>query len=113
LAALKFYDFSKARKIGFISHFFIRFGVAGLTIFFIESVVSAMFFSALRLFIPSLALDIPGALAFGLILALFWGVILILWEKVGYKYGIEYFYTRILKKYGGSVKEAKLLEKKR
>jgi hypothetical protein len=113
LAALKFYDFSKARKIGFISNFFIRFGVAGLTIFFIESVVSAMVFSALRLFIPSLALDIPGALAFGLILALFWGVILILWEKVGYKYGIEYFYTRILKKYGGSVKEAKLLEKKR
>jgi hypothetical protein len=113
LAALKFYDFSKARKIGFISHFFIRFGVAGLTIFFIESVVSAMVFSALRLFIPSLALDIPGALAFGLILALFWGVILILWEKVGYKYGIEYFYTRILKKYGGSVKEDKLLEKKR
>jgi hypothetical protein len=113
LAALKFYDFSKARKIGFISHFFIRFGVAGLTIFFIESVVSAMVFSALRLFTPSLALDIPSALAFGLILALFWGVILILWEKVGYKYGIEYFYTRILKKYGGSVKEAKLLEKKR
>jgi hypothetical protein len=113
LAALKFYDFSKPRKLGCISRFFIRFGIAGLTIFFIESVISAMAFSALRLFIPSLALDIPGALAFGLILALFWGVVLMLWEKVGYKYGIEYFYTRTLKKYGGSVKEDKLLEKKR
>jgi hypothetical protein len=113
LATLKYYDFRKPRKPGFVSRFFIRFGVAGLTIFFIESVVSAMAFSALRLFIPSLALDIPGALAFGLILALFWGVVLMLWEKVGYKYGIEYFYTRTLKKYGGSVKEDKLLEKKR
>lgn len=113
LAVLKFYDFGKPRVPGFISRFFIRFGVAGLTIFFIESVVSAAIASTLRIFIPSLAFDIPGSLTFGLILALLWGVVLIIWEKFGYKYGIEYFYTRVLKKYGGSAKADKLKENQR
>ncbi|PKM66211.1 MAG: hypothetical protein CVU94_07700 [Firmicutes bacterium HGW-Firmicutes-19] len=113
LAALKFYDFGKPRVPGFISRFFIRFGVAGLTIFFIESVFSAAIASTLRIFIPSLAFDIPGSLTFGLILALLWGIVLMIWEKSGYKFGIEYFYTRILKKYGGSAKEDKLVENKR
>jgi hypothetical protein len=27
-----------------------------------------------------------------------------LWEKNGYKYGIEYFYTLVLRNTGGSVK---------
>jgi hypothetical protein len=49
LAALKFYDFGKPRNPGIISRFFKRFGIAGLSIFFIESVVSAMIVSALRL----------------------------------------------------------------
>jgi hypothetical protein len=113
LAVLKFYDFGKSRTPGFISRFFMRFGIAGLSIFFIESVVSALIVSALRLFIPSLSFDIPSALAFGLTLALLWGVVLMLWEKNGYKYGIEYFYTRVLRKTGGSVKAEKLTEKQR
>jgi hypothetical protein len=113
LAALKFYDFGKSRTPGFISRFFMRFGIAGLSIFFIESVVSALIVSVLRLFIPSLSFDIPSALAFGLTLALLWGVVLMLWEKNGYKYGIEYFYTRALRKFGGSEKAEKLAEKQR
>lgn len=113
LAVLKFYDFGKPRKPGFISRFFIRFGVAGLTIFFIESMVSAAIASILRMFIPSLTFDIPSALLFGLILALLWGIILTQWEKVGYKYGIEYFYTRILNRFGGSAKAEKLSEHQR
>jgi hypothetical protein len=113
LAVLKFYDFGKPRLPGLISRFFIRFGIAGLTIFFIESVVSAAIASTLRIFVPSLAFDIPGSLTFGLILAVAWGFVLIVWEKTGYKYGIEYFYTRILKKYGGSAKADKLAQKQR
>ncbi|PKM86356.1 MAG: hypothetical protein CVU85_08185 [Firmicutes bacterium HGW-Firmicutes-10] len=113
LAVLKFYDFGKPRFPGFISRFFIRFGVAGLTIFFIESVVSAAIASTMRIFIPSLAFDIPGSLTFGLILALLWGVALIVWEKSGYKFGIEYFYTRVLKKVGDSAKADKLTENQR
>jgi len=113
LAALKFYDFGKPRNPGIISRFFKRFGIAGLSVFFIESVVSAMIVSALRLVVPSLSFDIPGALVLGLVLALCWGVVLILWEKTGYKYGIEYFYGRVLRNTGGSVKADKLAEKHR
>jgi hypothetical protein len=113
LAVLKFYDFGKSRKPGFVSRFFIRFGVAGLTIFFIESMASAAIASILRMFIPSLAFDIPSALLFGLILACSWGIFLMKWQKVGYKYGIEYFYTRILSKFGGSAKAEKLAEHQR
>lgn len=111
LAALKVYDFGKHRKLNLVSQFFRRFGVAGLSIFFIESTVSAAVYSLLRLINPNLSFGIAHALLFGFTLALLWGGVLILWEKVGYKYGIEYFYTRFLKTTGGSEKENKLLEK--
>jgi hypothetical protein len=113
LAALKFYDFGKPRSPGLISRFFMRFGVAGLSVFFIESTISAAIFSIIRIFIPSLAFDIPSALLFGLILALGWGLLLVVWERFGYKYGIEYFYTQILGKFGSSAKTDKLTEKQR
>ena len=111
LAALRIYDFGKQRQPNLISNFFRRFGVAGLSVFFIESVISAAVYALLRLINPNLSLDIPQALLFGLTLAILWGVVLIMWEKVGYKYGIEYFYTRILRSTGGSEKENKLLRK--
>jgi len=111
LVALKVYDFKKQHKLNMLSQFFRRFGVAGLSIFFIESVVSASVYSLLRLIYPNISFDIPQALLFGFILAMLWGGVLILWEKVGYKYGIEYFYTKFLKPTGGSEKENKLLEK--
>lgn len=112
LAALKFYDFGKPRTLGILSRFFARFGIAGLSVFFIESVVSAAIVSGLRMFIPDLAFDIPSALLFGLTLALGWGLMLKIWEKSGYKYGVEYFYTKILKSTGGSLKAEKLEGKK-
>jgi hypothetical protein len=111
LVALKVYDFGKQRQLSLLSRFFRRFGVAGLSIFFIESVVSAAVYALFRLMNPNLNLDIPQALLFGLTLAFLWGGVLIMWEKVGYKYGIEYFYTRFLRASGGSEKENKLLEK--
>jgi hypothetical protein len=113
LAALSFYDFGKPRNPGILSRFFMRFGVAGLSVFFIESIISAAIVSALRVFIPSLTFDIPSALLFGLILAIGWGCVLVLWERIGYKYGIEYMYTRILGKFGNSAKADKLTEKSR
>ncbi len=111
LLVLKVYDYGKHKELNPISSFFKRFGVAGLSIFFIESVVSAAVYSLLRMINPNISLDIPGALLFGLTLALIWGVFLMVWEKSGYKYGIEYFYTRFLRPSGGSEKEDKLLEK--
>jgi hypothetical protein len=111
LCVLKVYDYGKHKEFNLVSSFFKRFGVAGLSIFFIESVVSAAVYSLLRMIYPNISLDIPGALLFGLTLALIWGIFLMVWEKSGYKYGIEYFYTRFLQPSGGSEKEDKLLEK--
>lgn len=110
LLFLKVYDTHPLKPLNGVSTFLKRFGVAGLSIFFIESVISTLIFSLLKLFIPSLSLSIPEALLFGLVLALLWGGILMLWERHGYKYGIEYYYTRFLKPTGGSNKEDKLLE---
>jgi len=110
LLFLKVYDTNLLKPLNGVSTFLKRFGVAGLSIFFIESVISTLIFSLLKLFIPTLSLSIPQALLFGLVLALLWGGILMLWERHGYKYGIEYFYTRFLKPTGGSNKEDKLLE---
>lgn len=112
LLALKVYDFGKTKELNVLSRFIKRFGVAGLSIFFIESMVSASVYSLLRFVFPSISLDIPGSLLFGLTLAILWGFLLIVWEKSGYKYGVEYFYTQFLKSSGGSLKAAKLSEHK-
>ena len=85
-----------------------RFGIAGLTVFFIESVVSALIARILRVFVPSLSFDIFGALSYGLILAILWGFLLIAWEKTGYRYGIEYWIAKGLRKVGKSEKQEKL-----
>ena len=111
LLVLKVYDFNQNKKRNPVSLFFKRFGVAGLSAFFIESVIAAIVFSILRFLIPSLSFSIPQALLFGLALALMWGVVLIVWEKAQYKYGIEYIYTLFLKPTGGSMKADKLSSK--
>ncbi|TFG82666.1 MAG: hypothetical protein E4G74_02360 [Erysipelotrichales bacterium] len=107
--ALWYYDIRDTKaKVKPISKFIARFGVAGLSIFFIESVFSAIIARILRSLIPGFSLDIVGSLLFGLCLAVFWGFFLIFWEKAHYKYGIEYSITRILHKYGKSEKQEKL-----
>ena len=107
--ALWYYDFRDPKaKLRPISKFIARFGVAGLSVFFIESVFSAIIAKILRMLIPGLYLNIAGSLLFGFCLALFWGGILILWEKAHYKYGIEYMITHLLRKFGKSEKQEKL-----
>lgn len=106
LGFLWFFDYRK-KPLRIKAKFLSRFGVAGLTPFFFESVVSAIIFALITLFIP-LELGIPGALVFGTILALLWGVFLILWETKNYRYGIEWLHTHFVKTTGGSTKRAKL-----
>ena len=109
LFALWHYDIQNPKyKISVGSKFIARFGVAGLSIFFIESTFSALVARIIRTFIPTFSLDIAGSLLFGLSLAVFWGFVLILWEKKNYKYGIEYFIAKTLRKYGKSEKQEKL-----
>ena len=93
----------KERKKGPVVRFFSRYGVAGLTPFFLESVVSALIFLLVNLvvrFEPS----IPGAILYGLVLALLWGLFLIFWEKREYRYGLEWVRASILAKTGTSSK---------
>lgn len=110
LGALKYFDFRKKNppKSNFFYRFITRFGVAGLTVFFIESVVSAVVFRVIKLIYPEVSFTISQALIYGICLSLLWGVILIFWEKTGYKYGLEYMYGKIVSKKGISTKLEKL-----
>jgi|LGOV01.1.fsa_nt_gb uncharacterized membrane protein YidH (DUF202 family) len=106
---LSIYDLGKKEvKMNFISKFLYRFGIAGLSIFFVEQVFSSVIFRILELLKNDIYLNIPVSVGIGLMLSLFWGFMLIKWEKYHYKYGIEYFYTKAMSKFGGSEKENKL-----
>jgi hypothetical protein len=102
LGALKIFDFRKNKAsiknspLHFITQFITRFGVAGLTVFFLESIVSALVFSALKRIAPGISLDITQALLYGLCLSIAWGIFLIFWERSNYKFGLEYFYGKIV-----------------
>jgi len=108
---IRIYDSkSSNRNTNIISRFLYRFGVAGLTIFFIEQIFSSILKEILLLINKDLYLDIPVSIAIGIVLAVSWGLLLKLWSKYNYKYGLEYFYTKLMKRHGGSEKENKLKE---
>jgi len=110
LAAVRVFDLHKPElRKNKVARFFIRFGQAGLTAFFWESVVAAMIWRLLKTVDPAFHLNIPAAIFFGLCLALAWGTILMAWEKIHYKGSIEYLYARAVSSIGGfSSKAGKL-----
>lgn len=123
LGALKVFDFRKNEAPGkntplhsvkrFITLFITRFGVAGLTVFFLESVISALVFRILKLIVPDISFDIQQALLYGLCLSIGWGIFLIFWERSNYKLGLEYFYGKMISfSSGKSTKLEKLQENK-
>jgi hypothetical protein len=107
LGVMNWFDF-KGHPLKPISRFFSRYSKGGLSVFFIESVVSATLRQIMKSFGVTVTLDIPGALIFGLILAISWGLILILWEKKNYRFGIEDLMSRSLNKTATSEKLKKL-----
>jgi surface polysaccharide O-acyltransferase-like enzyme len=112
LAALGHYDFRReedARHMSFVSTFIYRFGVASLTVFFLESVVSACIYRVLSLLIPGLHFGLLASLVYGLVLALCWGFFLMLWERVQFRYGLEHFYCSVLDHFGESEKKRKMI----
>ncbi len=111
LLLLRVFDIKKEKsdkKISVVSNFLRRFGVAGLTPFFFESIISAIVFKILTVFIPELSFSISGSLLYGFCLAISWGVFLIFWEKKQYAYGLEYFYCKIMNHFGKSAKLEKM-----
>lgn len=112
LISLRVMDFGKQStglRQGIIVKFITRFGVAGLTPFFLESVVSELVFQGLNRSLH-VTLNIGQALIYGTVMAILWGLLLIPWEKRSYRFSIEYFYGKLLKRLGGSEKERKLKE---
>lgn len=109
LGVISWYDV-KGHKPGLIGRFFRRYSKGGLSVFFVESLLSALIMSSLRALNLAPTLDILGALAFGLILTLFWGFVLILWEKKHYRFGLEDLMSRSLNKTAPSEKLKKLEE---
>jgi hypothetical protein len=106
---IQYFDNRKqGRKRRLVSRFFYRYGVAGFSVFFLESIVSGLIFNVLKMLIPGLSFNIIESLAYGLTLAVAWGILLIFWERVHYKYGLEYFYGQWVGKFSGSTKTAKL-----
>ncbi len=111
LFVLQLFDIKKDRtkkNISRTSNFLRRFGVAGLTPFFFESIISAMVFRLLNLMNPGIQFSLSGSLLYGFCLAMSWGLFLIFWEKKQYRYGIEYYYSKILNYFGESAKYDKL-----
>lgn len=102
------YDRKETSKLNVVSKFLYRFGVAGLTVFFIEQLFSAALKQIMMLFDRTLYLGLYASVICGVVIAIFWGFMLMLWQKAHYKYGIEYGYVTLMKHFGGSQKEDKL-----
>lgn len=107
LLAMLFFDQEKKRSC-FVFAFFKRFGVAGLTPFFLEQIVSALIYLIITQIYP-VYFNIPVTLIYGVTLAILWGLFLKFWEKKGYRYGLEWIMTKLLAKVGYSSKRNKLM----
>lgn len=102
-----------SKPAGLVVRFITRFGHAGLTAFFLESIVAALAWRLLNLPVPGIQLGIGSALLFGLILALIWGFGLLFWERRQYVGSIEFLYGQIVTRFGQFSSKADTLKEKR
>lgn len=96
------------RKPKHVFKFIERFGYAGLTPFFFESVFAALVYGVMEVVVGPIKFGIAGSLFFGLALALFWGGLLILAEKKGYPGFVEQIYVRLINRVDISTKGQRL-----
>ena len=106
LLAMLFFDQEKKRSC-FVFAFFKRFGVAGLTPFFLEQIVSALIYLIITQIYP-VYFNIPVTLIYGVTLHPLGLIFKVLGEK-GYRYGLEWIMTKLLAKVGYSSKRNKLM----
>jgi hypothetical protein len=71
-----------------------------LTIYMFETTASEIFRIALHQVWPSWDQTINGCLVFGSLNVILWIVILFFWEKINFKYSLEYFWVKFFKKIG-------------
>lgn len=107
MAAIRLFDQSGSHRTpNQLTLFFCRFSRAGLTAFFWESVVAAIAWRALKALFPAMRFDIAGSLLFGASLAVFWGLLLMIWERFRYAGTIESLYVRIVTRFGHASSKA-------
>jgi len=100
---------ARSSQPGTICRFLLRFGTAGLTAFFWESVLSALSWRLLTFFWPNLQLEIVPALAYGFLLALLWGLILTFWSRWRYIGSLEWLYGQTIRILSGASRKAEKL----
>lgn len=80
-----------------IRKFITRFGIAGLTPYLMEAAVNASLLRMGKTLVPGFRLSMYGSLAYGIATALVYGLLLVRWEKSGYRYGVEDLYVHLFK----------------
>lgn len=73
----------------------LRFGRASLTMFLLEGGLGMVLRVCLDAVVPAWNVSLPVAFAFGLSNVVLWHGILLLWEKVDYRYSMEWWLERI------------------
>jgi hypothetical protein len=103
IGTLRFLDFAPveraARRVRALAPVR-RFGVAALTVFLLETPVSEIASRLLDALTPGWNDTMGGALAFGFVMALLWGVALWAWERAGLPFPAEALYSRLLHAFG-------------
>jgi peptidoglycan/LPS O-acetylase OafA/YrhL len=73
-----------------------EFGRVSLSVFLAEPVMSALGGQLLGALAPGWNASIAGTLAVGLGYLAFWVGLLLLWRRAGYRFGLEWFFARVL-----------------
>jgi hypothetical protein len=78
------------------SSFVRRFGVAGLSVFMIETPVSELLSKSVSAVAPGWNESMGNTLIFAAVLVVLWGLVLKLWERRGYAYSVERLLIRVM-----------------
>lgn len=76
------------------------FSRVSLTIYLLETTVSEVLRIPGSRFFPGWNNTINGCLAFGVINILFWTIAIFFWQKINFKYSLEYFWVILFEKLG-------------
>lgn len=89
--------FMAIKRLNIVTRFLERLGLYSLTPFFFESILAALVFRFMNLFIP-VSFDISGALVYGFTLAILWGFCVVWIAARRPKWTLEALYSRFISK---------------
>lgn len=102
------YGFVFVNRTSVVHRFFKRLGTVSLSVFFVESVVAALIYRVFTIIFGSMYFNLGHALMYGFIMAMFWGLFVIFWEKMGYRGSLEHLYVRMKSRYIETSKKEKV-----